>query len=87
MTTETAFWGIAGGTLILLLGMLGYFLKTDRERIRKEIDDIRSRFHSINNTLAGAILRTEFNEVLKSVRDDIKDIEHRVDKLFTRKGE
>lgn len=84
MTTEAAFWGIAGTAVVLLLAMLGYFLKTDRERIRKEIDEIRSRFHNINNILAGAIMRTEFTQELKALKDDIKDIEHRVDRLFNR---
>lgn len=84
MTTETAFWGISGAAVVVLMAMLGYFLKTDRERIRKEIDEIRARFHNINNTLAGAIMRTEFSQELKTMKDDIKDIEHRVDRLFNR---
>jgi hypothetical protein len=84
MTTETAFWGIAGGSLLIMLGMLGYFLRSDRERIRKEIDDIRVRFHNVNNLLAGTIGRVEFNDVLKTIRDDMKDLEHRVDRLFSK---
>jgi hypothetical protein len=85
MTADAILFPAITGLIGLLLGLAAYYAKKNSDRLENDLKDletyIRGKVHTFNNFMAGAIMRTEYQDEVKSIRQAIRDIELRIDRL------
>lgn len=92
MTTDQIVWTALGTLLLILIGVAAYLLKADRERINREIAELReyarTRLHALSNIVSGMVGRVEHRDDLHQLREDLKedmrDMENRLNKRETK---
>jgi ubiquinone biosynthesis protein UbiJ len=86
MTTEAIVWAALGGVLLILIGITGHLLRSDRDRMYRELEQLRdyarTRLHTLTNLVSGMIGRVEFREELHAIQQDIKRLEERLNDLL-----
>lgn len=86
MTSADALvWPAVTALIGLLVVLVGYLARKNADRLESDLKDLeaytRNKVHAYNNLFAGAIMRTEYQDEIKSIRQALRDIELRVDRL------